>query len=221
MKLFSTFLILCLTSMVVAQIPKGKIMSEVGFNFSSSVNKLQNNQNPNTLEYKFRAFDINTTNRYFIKNNVYASLFFGYSNSLNIQPYVDSLGVQIGLNEYGSKGYNISIGIGALRNLGSKFYVGTDVNVGVCKQFNQSSGNISYGGNEKLQYFLNLKPQLYYHLKPKFLIFIDFGQAEYSYDSSNSGFSFNSKFNIFFSPRFWNYGFIFLWGKSKEKTAQN
>jgi ribosomal protein L27 len=206
--------------MLVAQIPKGKIMSEVGFNFSSTVYGFQNNQNPNTAKNKNRTFNINSTNRYFIKNNVYASMVLGYSNSLNIQPNVDSLGVQIGANEYGSKGYDISIGIGALRNLGSKFYVGTDVNVGVCTQFSQTSGNISYG-NEKLQYFLNLKPQLYYHLKPKFLIFIDFGQAEYSYDSNNSGFSFNSKFNIFFSPRFWNYGFIFLWGKSKEKTTPN
>jgi hypothetical protein len=213
MKLFSTFLILCLTSTLVAQIPKGKIMSEVGFNFSNSVYGYKTND----IKSKNITFNINTTSRYFIKKNVYASLFFGYSNSLNIEPIVDSLGVQIGLNEYGSKGYNISIGIGAVRNLGSKFYVGTDVNVGVCRQFNQSSRNISYG-NEKLQYFLNLKPQLYYHFKPKFMIFIDFGQAEYSYDSSNSGFSFNSKFNIFFSPRFWNYGFIFLWGKSKEKT---
>jgi hypothetical protein len=217
MKLFSTVLILCLTQILVAQIPKGKIMSEVGFNFSSTVYGLQNNQNPNTTKSKFITFKINTTNRYFIRKNVYASLDFGYSNNLNIEPNVDSLGIQVGLNEYGSKSYNISVGIGALRNLGSKFYVGTDVNVGVCTQFYQSSGNIGYG-NDKLQYFLNLKPQLYYHLKPKFLIFVDFGQAEYSYDSSNSGFSFNSKFNIFFSPRFWNYGFIFLWGKSKEKT---
>jgi hypothetical protein len=214
MKLFSTFLILCLTSMLVAQIPKGKIMSEVGFNFSNSVYGYKTND----IKSKNITFNINTTNRYFIKKNVYASLDFGYSSSLNIEPIVDSLGVQMGLNEYGSKGYNISIGIGALRNLGSKFYVGTDVNVGVCKQFNQSSGNIIYIGNEKLQYFLNLKPQLYYHLKPKFLVFIDFGQAEYSYESSYSGYNFNSKFNIFFSPRFWNYGFIFLWGKSKEKT---
>jgi hypothetical protein len=215
MKLFSTVLILCLTSILVAQIPKGKIMSEVGFNFSNTVNRYKYKNND--LKSKNITFNINTTNRYFIKNNVYASLFFGYSNDLNIEPIVDSLGVQVGLNEYGSKSYNISVGIGALRPLGSKFYVGTDVNVGVCTQFYQSSGNIIYG-NEKLQYFLNLKPQLYYHLKPKFLIFIDFGQAEYSYDSLNSGFSFNSKFNIFFSPRFWNYGFIFLWGKSKEKT---
>jgi hypothetical protein len=219
MKLFSTFLILCLTSMLVAQIPKGKIMSEVGFNFSSTVNKFQNN--PNTVKSKNLTFKINTTNRYFFKNNVYASLVFGYSSSLNIQPNYDSLGIPFGSDEFTNKSYNISVGIGALRNLGSKFYVGTDVNVGVCKQFNQSSGNKIYIGNEKLQYFLNLKPQLYYHFKPKFMIFIDFGQAEYSYDSLNSGFSFNSKFNIFFSPRFWNYGFIFLWGKSKEKTTQD
>jgi hypothetical protein len=205
--------------MLVAQIPKGKIMSEVGFNYSSTVNKFQNNLNPNTAKSKYITFKINTTNRYFFKDNAYASLVFGYSNSLNIQPNVDSLGITLSSNEFINKSYNVSIGIGALRNLGSKFYVGTDVNVGICSQFSQSSGNVTYiSGNDKFQYFLNLKPQLYYHLKPKFLIFVDFGQAEYSYDSSNSGFSFNSKFNIFFSPRFWNYGFIFLWGKSKEKT---
>jgi hypothetical protein len=219
MKLFSTFLILCLTSMLVAQIPKGKIMSEVGFNFSSTVFGSQNNQNPNTAKNKNRTFNINTTNRYFFKDNAYASLGFGYSSSLNIQANFDSLGIPLGYEEYVDKSYNISIGIGALRYLGSKFYVGTDVNVGVGTNYNQSLRNlINLSGNYNLQYFLNLKPQLYYHLKPKFLVFIDFGQAEYSYESSYSGYNFNSKFNIFFSPRFWNYGFIFLWGKSKEKT---
>jgi hypothetical protein len=218
MKLFSTFLILCLTSMLVAQIPKGKIMSEVGFNFSQ--NDFKYNFSPNagagSTTFNYVAFNIYSANRYFIKSNVYTSLGLGYSYSLSKQQ---------GLNENETEGYNVSIGIGALRSLGSKFYVSADINLGIGRDYKQLFDNKPVILREyNLEYFLKLKPQLYYHLKPKFLIFVDFGQAEYSYSSNKSSYgsySFDSDFNIFFSPRFWNYGFIFLWGKSKEKTTQN
>ena len=220
MRLFSTFSILCFASILSAQIQKGKIMSEVGFNFSNTVFEYKDNPIPRKRTYL--TFNINSTNRYFIKKNVYTSLAFGYSYSSNSSPKLDTLGVQIGSYKDAFKSYNISVGLGALRNLGSKIYIGTDVNVGITTNYRQASSNgISFPEGSNLQYFLNLKPQLYYHFKPKFLIFVDFGQVEYSYESSYGGYEFNSKFNLFFSPRFWNYGFIFLWGKSKEKTIQN
>ncbi len=212
MKPFLTCALFCFASCLFAQIPKGKIMSEVGLNFQ--LDQYRYDLTPQYVGFssteKTSNFNVLTTNRFFFKENTYLSLLLGYSNSSN------------GTTNDG-EGFNASIGIGALRSLGSKFYIGIDFNIGVGKNFIQYYDNSRrlVFRDQTIEYFANIKPQLYYHIHPKFLIFTGFGQAEYSYSSYYGSLSVRNSFNILLSPRFWNYGFIFLWGKSKEKTTQN
>jgi hypothetical protein len=212
MKPFLTCAFFCFATCLFAQIPKGKIMSEVGLNYTLS----QQRDDFNVLivggasTTQVSNFSIFSTNRYFIKTNVYVSLGVEFSNSFSSNSFSSN----------STSKYDISLGLGALRSIGSKFYLGTDLNVGLSKNFYTDDNNRkNVNTNSFKQYFLNIKPQLYYHVHPKFLLFTGFGQVEYNYSSYfTNGYTFKNTFRLDLSPRFWNYGFIFLWGKSKEKT---
>jgi hypothetical protein len=208
MKPLLTCALFCFATCLFAQIPKGKIMSEVGFNFS----KIQERDDPSLAYVGFARteetvyFNLFITNRLFIKNNFYIPLSVGYSN------YTRTYG-RAGNNEI--TGYYVSFGLGKLWNLGDKFYAGVDINFGTGKKYIESLDlNSITPRTYTLQYFTNIKPQVYYQFHPRFLGFVGFGQIEYSYENFEA-FSTSHNFNTNFSPRFWHYGFVFLWGKTK------
>lgn len=187
----------CFAACLFAQIPKGKIMSEVGLNFS----KIQERDDP-SIGYVGLArtnetvyFNLITTNRFFVNNNFYIPISIAYSN------YSRTLG-NLGGSEV--NGYYISVGIGRLWDLGDKFYLGADINFGTGKRYLESfDPRIVMPKDYTLQYFTNIKPQVYYQFHPRFLGFVGFGQIEYSFDNYDI-YSSSSNFNIFFSPRFWH-----------------
>jgi hypothetical protein len=208
MKSFLTCILFCFVTCLFAQIPKGKVMSEVGLNFS----KIQERDDPSLTNVGFARttetvyFNLFLTNRFFIKNNFYIPLSVGYSN------YSRTLG-RLGGSDI--KGYYASIGLGKLWDLGDKFYLGADINFGTGKKYIESLDlNSITPRSYTLQYFTNLKPQVYYQFHPRFLGFVGFGQIEYSFENFEDN-SYGTNFNLYFSPRFWHYGFVFLWGKSK------
>jgi hypothetical protein len=208
MKPFLTCVLLCFANCLFAQIPKGKIMSEVGLNFS----KIQERDDPSLAYVGFARttetvyFNLFITNRFFIKNNFYIPLSIGYSN------YTRTLGSS---GERNMKGYYASIGLGRLWDLGDKFYLGADINFGIGDKYVENlDQRLVTPRSNTLQYFTNIKPQVYYQFHPRFLGFVGFGQIEYSYRNFEIH-STSNNFNTYFSPRFWHYGFVLLWGKSK------
>jgi hypothetical protein len=213
MKSFLTCAFFCFAACLFAQIPKGKIMSEVGLSFdyyqrivdSKPILIGGNSQN------KQSTFNIFNNHRYFYKNNVFTSIGFGYQHS-----QAD--------DEYKTKGYNVNIGIGALKNISKAFLISIEFNLGMSKNLSYRYKNsIEIETGSSISKFAILTPQLLYQVHPKILIFTTFGNIGYDYTSYkfDTGFTFTNRINLNLSPRFWNYGFIFLWGKSKEKTTQN
>jgi hypothetical protein len=211
MKFILTCFLLCFSTCLFAQIPKGTIMSEIGLNFSN----IQERDDYSVRYIGFSStvetayFNLFFTNRLFIKNNFYIPLSVGYSH------YTRTLG-RLGGSDI--KGYYASIGLGKLWDIGEKFYLGADINFGTGKEYLESLDlNAITPSTYRLQYFTNIKPQVYYQFHPRSLGFVGFGQIEYSYENFDTDLTGNN-FNINFSPRFWHYGFIFLWGKSKVST---
>jgi hypothetical protein len=190
MKSLFTSAFCCFASCLFAQIPKGKIMSEVGLNYSIS----QQRNDFNVLivggasTTQVSNFSIFSTNRYFIKTNVYVSLGIGYNSSSS----------NSGFSNNSTQKYDISLGLGALRSIGSKFYLGIDLNIGLSENtYTDDNNRKNVNTNSFKQYFLNIKPQIYYHIHPKFFLFAGFGQVEYNYSSYfTNGYTFINRFNI-------------------------
>jgi hypothetical protein len=210
MKPFLTCTLFCFVTCLVAQIPKGKIMSEVGlrFDYNQRIVDSKPAQIGGNLENKQSTFNITNNHRYFYKSNVFASIGLGYQHS-----EAD--------DDYYANAYNVGVGIGALKNISKSFMIGLEFSLGITKNwaYRIKNGIEEESGNSTSK-SVGLTPQLLFQVHPKILVFTTFGNLTYDYTSYkyDKGFIFTNFIALNLSPRFWNYGFIFLWGKSKEKT---
>ena len=180
-------------------------MSEVGLQFSKS----QQTDVPLTGSSRVSDrtdFSILANNRFFFEENSFASLKITYGSSID-----ESYGYKST-----SENYSMALGIGAFRSIANNFLASVEFNAGFTRRFSENNGKVSDPRNT---YFAAIVPELYYQIHPKFLIFVNIGQVEYIYQKYNLGsfgFSSRNNFSINLSPRFWNYGFVYLWGGSKK-----
>ena len=205
MKFALTCLLTTFSFCAFTQIPKGKIMSEIGLNFSKS----QQTNVPLTGSSRVSDqtyFSIFANNRFFFKENSFAALKTTYSIRSD-----ESAGYRSS-----SEDYSMALGVGAVRSIADKFLASVEFDAG----FRRSSSELnSKVGDPRNIYFAAIVPELYYQIHPKFLIFVGIGQVEYFYQKypfGGLGFTSTNYFSIELTPRFWNYGFVYLWGGSNK-----
>ena len=205
MKFALTLLLTTFSFCAFTQIPKGKIMSEVGLQFSKSQQTdvlVTGSSRISERSY----FSIFASNRFFFKENSFAALKIAYANSID----------ESGANKSTSDNFRVGLGIGAVRSIADKFYASVEFNAGLSRRFSRYN---SRDYDPENTYSAAIVPELYYQIHPKFLIFVGIGQVEYTYQKypiNGLGFGSTNYFGINLSPRFWNYGFVYLWGGSKK-----